>query len=137
MARTVFVDTGYLVALVDPKDALHAKAKRLAHDLATVTAKLISGDAVCLELLNYFARSPLRRECAAWLEALRADAGWEIVPLDADWMRRGEALYRRFADKGWSLTDCVCMEIMRAKKIGEVATPDAHFEQAGFRALLR
>jgi len=40
-------------------------------------------------------------------------------------------------DKGYSLTDCISMETMRHEGITDVLTNDAHFEQEGFRALLR
>lgn len=40
-------------------------------------------------------------------------------------------------DKGWSLTDCASCLIMNADSINEALTHDRHFEQMGFRALLR
>jgi len=39
-------------------------------------------------------------------------------------------------DKAWSMTDCLSMEVMKDAALEEVATTDAHFAQAGFRALL-
>jgi predicted nucleic acid-binding protein len=46
-------------------------------------------------------------------------------------------LFRRRSDKNWSLTDCSSFLIMQKMAISEALTYDLHFEQAGFRALLR
>ena len=40
-------------------------------------------------------------------------------------------------DKEWSLTDCASIALMNARRISEALASDRHFEQAGFRALLR
>ena len=45
--------------------------------------------------------------------------------------------YQRRLDKGYRLTDCASMEIMRQLEILEILTFDKHFQQEGFRALLR
>jgi predicted nucleic acid-binding protein len=43
-----------------------------------------------------------------------------------------------FADAGyWSLTDCASFVIMDQRQIAEALTHDRHFEQRGYRALLR
>ncbi len=135
--RQVFVDTSYLVALIDRSDGLHVRAAALTDELAEDGAAMITTDAVFFELANYFARGPLRGEAITWIDALRAAADWDVIALDRPLIRRGEGRYRRHDDKGWSLTDCVSMECMAARKIREAATSDAHFEQAGFVALLR
>jgi len=137
MARAVFVDTGFVVALLDAADRLHARALKLTRSLAESGVPLITTDAIVLEIANYFARGPLRGECLDWLDAIRTSPGWDVLPLDRALLRRGEARYRRFADKSWSLTDCISMEVMLERRLRDAATHDAHFEQAGFRALLR
>ena len=40
-------------------------------------------------------------------------------------------------DKDWSLTDCLSFAVMHARDLSEALTGDHHFQQAGFRALLR
>jgi len=50
---------------------------------------------------------------------------------------KGFALYKARADKGYSLTDCISMVIMRQRKITNALTTDHHFEQEGFAALMK
>ena len=40
-------------------------------------------------------------------------------------------------DKDWSLTDCISFVVMEEHGITDALTGDHHFEQAGFRALLK
>ena len=46
-------------------------------------------------------------------------------------------LYDSRNDKQWSLTDCISFVVMQDYEITDALTGDHHFEQAGFRALLR
>ena len=135
--RTIFVDTGYLVALLDPRDRLNPRALEVVKALAKEGAALLTTDAVFLELGNYFARGPLRAHCSKWIRALRVAQGWEVLQLERALLLHAEERYTSHADKNWSLTDCHSMEVMRARGLSEVATPDAGFAQAGFRCLLR
>ena len=40
-------------------------------------------------------------------------------------------------DKDWSLTDCISFVVMEDQRITDALTGDRHFEQAGFKALLK
>jgi uncharacterized protein len=137
VARRVFADTALFVALLDVRDNLNSRAMKLAEDFAGERAEMVTSDAVLLELANYFARGPLRSHAAKWIAALRADATWAIETVERDILVRAESRYAQHGDKNWSLTDCHSMEIMRHRRIRDVATADLGFEQAGFRCLLR
>ena len=51
---------------------------------------------------------------------------------------RARALAQRMKTaKEWGLTDCISFVVMRERNLTEALSADAHFEQAGFRALLR
>ena len=136
MARSVLIDTAYFVAMLDPRDRKNENALALSRRLAAEGAALVTTDAVLFEFANYFARSPLRSHCIGWIGALRADPGWAVEPIDPALLTNAEARYRQHADKGWSLTDCHSMEVLRARRMTEVATSDAGFRPAGFRILL-
>ena len=136
MAHDVFVDTAYLVVLLDRRDALHVEGLALAKQLAARGARLVTTDAVLIELANYFARSPLRARAIDLVAELRSDEGWTVVAIDRPSLLRAEARYRAHADKDWSVTDCMSMDVMSSRKIRDVATTDGGFAQAGFRLLL-
>jgi len=50
---------------------------------------------------------------------------------------RAFKLYRDRMDKEWGLVDCVSFVVMSDREITDALTTDIHFQQAGFRALLR
>ena len=136
MRPTVFVDTSFLVALLDPKDALNHGALGLTREFDRRKIKLLSTDAVLIEFANYFSRGPLRSKAIVWIGRVRTNKEWEIVRLEPALVTLGERRYRKHRDKSWSLTDCISMEVMRQRKMTEVASADHDFEQGGFRILL-
>lgn len=52
-------------------------------------------------------------------------------------VRRGLALYNERPDKEWQLTDCISFIVMSDEGLSDALTGDRHFEQAGFKALLK
>lgn len=136
MTDVVFVDTAFVVALVDVRDHRHLAALALSAALDARGARLLTTDAVLIEVGNFFAKK-LRGRAIGFIDSIRHNQGWEVVPNDSQLLSLAEARYRRYSDKFWSLTDCISMEVMRARKVHDVATTDHGFEQAGFRLLLQ
>ena len=129
-----FVDTAYFLALLNPQDEWHRSAVRLSQRregplLTTVWVLLEVGDAL--------ATNRNRRWFPQWVDSLLTSADLEILPASNDWFFRGLDLYRRRPDKEWSLTDCISFVVMGERGLTEALTSDRHFEQAGFKALLR
>jgi hypothetical protein len=60
-----------------------------------------------------------------------------VVSASSELMRRGLALYLERGDKEWQLTDCISFVVMEDEGINDALTGDRHFEQAGFKALLK
>ncbi len=136
MTREIFVDTSYLVASVNPHDALHAAVRRLNRSVRSV--RLVTTDAVLIELLSYYAAmTPFFRAAAARIvEQLRRDPIYEILEFSRAGFDAAFAVYQARHDKGYSLVDCHSMIIMKERGIEEVLSSDDHFRQAGFTCLL-
>ncbi|WP_231506131.1 type II toxin-antitoxin system VapC family toxin [Planktothrix serta] len=60
-----------------------------------------------------------------------------FVPVTSELFKSAVKFYSQRLDKGYSLTDCASMLIMRQKGIQDILTYDKHFLQEGFNALLR
>jgi len=135
--RTVFADTFYWIALLNPKDQAHARAVSVSKRLGPV--RIITSEEVLTEVLNYFGPrgSFFRGAATRLLERMQSDRSIQIVPQSHEDFLAGCRLYQARPDKGYSLTDCISMEIMRREGLNEVLTNDEHFTQEGFSCLLR
>jgi predicted nucleic acid-binding protein len=58
-----------------------------------------------------------------------------IIAYTPELRQLGFDLYGQRSDKGYSLTDCISMAIMRQMGIADVLTHDKHFTQEGFHIL--
>jgi uncharacterized protein len=134
--KVFFADTFYWIALTNPKDAAHREVMEFTTKLGP--RSVITTDEVLTELLAYCASSAkLRREVGLAVLRLQDDPDIQVVPQTRSGFLEGLALYNARPDKGYSLTDCISMQIMRREGIAEALTNDRHFEQEGFRALFR
>jgi predicted nucleic acid-binding protein len=133
----VFADTRYWMALLNSKDELHDKARKLA--VVPARQKIVTSEMVLAELLNGFsARGKGLREAAAKaVSLLRRNPSVIIYPQTSEQFGAALVAYKEMADKDWSLTDCASFLIMQAAQITSALTYDGHFTQAGFKALLR
>ncbi len=129
----IFVDTFYIVALVNQRDEFHAKAKELV--LEFDDRPLLTTDAVLLEVGNSLARSYKQKSIEIISEFLFSEE-IEIVRLYQILFEEAFELYKTHADKSWGLVDCISFVVMKRRGISDALTCDKHFVQAGFRALL-
>lgn len=133
---TFFMDTLYLVARL-PRDQWHEKARVLSRELSS--ARFVTTEFVPLEVLNFFAayRPEMRQAVTAFVREALGDDSIEVVPHSRDAFLKGLDLYESRLDKGYSLTDCISMTVMRERNVYDVLTHDRHFSQEGFNILLR
>ncbi len=132
--KTVFADTFYYLALVNPADNRHQEA--LAYT-AAFQGRMVTTVWVLIELADALARPPTRPAFLQVLSQLRADSDVTIVPPEPGPFEDGVRLFAARPDKEWSLTDCISFVVMQRDGITEALTGDHHFEQAGFVALLK
>lgn len=132
--RAVFADTFFFHALLDRGEAMHARAIVASR---TPQRRFITTEAVLMELGDALHLPGERREFTAIVDMVRKHAAWELVPASPALFQAGLEIFRHHADKAWQMTDCISIALMRKRHLREVLTGDAHFEQAGFTALLR
>ena len=133
MSQITFIDTQFVVALVNERDEFHEPAVRIARQY--VGQPLLTTDGVLLEIGNALARN-FRQEAVGIIERFLTSENITIVRLTPKLFDEGFSLFKSHADKHWGLVDCVSFVVMRQEFIQDALTVDHHFAQAGFNALL-
>lgn len=130
----VFVDTSFVVALVNERDQHHERAAELADMFDG--SPLVTTDAVLVEIGNALARN-FKQQAIEIIEDFLSSDEVELVRSDAGLFERAFELYRTHRDKTWGMVDCMSFVVMRERKIEDALTNDKDFRQAGFNPLMR
>jgi len=133
----VFLDTAYAIALAAVSDQLHARAIALRDQLKISGTRIVTTKAVLLEIGNGLSKRRYRSTAVQILSAIANDPTVAVVPLSNDIYAKGFELFQNRTDKEWGLIDCVSFVVMTERGLTEALAHDEHFEQAGFKALLR
>ena len=135
--RTLFADSGYYIALLNPRDQWHEKAKTVTAQLGNV--RVVTSQMVFVEFLNFMGGRGQQLRESAWsaLRDFAENPDVEIVPQSSAQFDSAVDLYNSRPDQRWSLTDCASFLLMESQNIQEALAYDRDFEQAGFVALLR
>ena len=131
--NAVFADTSFYLALLREDDPVHRRA--LAE--SGINRMILTTEFIILELGNACARREDHADFLALVEGMRRSPRCRIIALDTRLLNRGLDRLASRPDKDWSLTDCVSFVVMEDENVRDALTADQHFEQAGFRAVLR
>ena len=134
--KRVFVDTLYLVAQINKSDQWHKAAQRARAEVSH--AQFVTTESVLIEVLNFLCEygGTLRQQVSLFVRDVLEDPDFEVVSQSETTLLDGLSLYESRLDKGYSLTDCISMNVCRELGISEILTHDRHFEQEGFKVLL-
>jgi predicted nucleic acid-binding protein len=130
----IFADTFFFLALLNAQDHTHHQKARAAND---VDRPVLTSAWVLTELADHLCDERNRHLYGKVVDALKSDRRYEIISADQHTFDAAVELYRQRTDKAWSLTDCTSFVLMRQRNVTEALTGDHHFEQAGFKALLK
>lgn len=133
----VFLDTSFAIALSSVTDQNHARAVELANQIESNSIRLVTTQAILLEIGNALSKQKYRAAAIQLLESLEADPSVEVVLLSNSLYKLAFNLFKQREDKEWGLVDCISFIVMQDRGITDALTTDIHFQQAGFRALLR
>ncbi len=134
MKNKVFVDTLFIVAVINKQDQYHQKALELGRNFDNFY--LVTSDAILLEVGNALS-SKYKNEAVAIIDTFLNSEEIEVIRLNPNLFAEALNLYRQYQDKSWGLVDCISFVIMKQLKINQALTFDKHFIQAGFQALMR
>ncbi|HBO43883.1 MAG TPA: nucleic acid-binding protein [Planctomycetaceae bacterium] len=135
--RKVFADTVYWIAIVKPGDshaAVAQKARRLLGSCIIVTTDEVLSEFVTA--IGTKGGPVLRAKAVETVKRILANANVRVVMQSRESFLNALELFSQRPDKGYSLTDCSSMNVMKAEKIAEILTNDHHFEQEGFKILI-
>ncbi len=105
--------------------------------MAVDQTRVVTTRAVFLDICNALGKKRFRGDALKLLMVMERDPNVKIVPLSEELYVRAFHLFSARPDKEWGLIDCVSFTVMQDRKISAAFTADEHFDQAGFRALLR
>ena len=132
MPNSVFVDTSFVIALINDKDQYFDQAQSLSYEFDN--SSLATTAAVLLEIGNALAKD-FRKEAIEIIKVLRSGKNAEVIEIDERLFEKGFGLYEKYDDKDWGLVDCISFVVMWERGITEVLTFDRDFGQAGFTIL--
>ena len=136
--KPVFVDTSGWIALLNQDDEYHLQASELLRRFGKERRILLTTDWILAETGNGLARTKARSQFVALAETFLRSSQGRLLRIDDTIWREALEFYQQFGDKLWGMVDCASFVIMRHEQLRDGAlTADRHFQQAGFRRLLR
>jgi predicted nucleic acid-binding protein len=130
----IFVDTLFIVALINKRDQYHQIALNLAEQYEN--CPLITTDAIFLKSGNKLSAN-YRNEVVELIEQFLASDEIDVIRLTSELFDQSLRLYKKHQDKSWGLVDCFSFVVMKQHKVSQALTFDRHFIQAGFQALMK
>ncbi len=135
MKKSIFVDTGFWIALFDRRDINHLFAKNSLKPLLQ-NYRLYLSDFIIFETITYLNCSIKRHDLAVrFLTKVQEPT---LTTLVVDEVIKAQALesFQKYSDKDLSITDCASFALMQQKGIQLYAGFDDHFQQVGFVSVL-
>ena len=131
-----FMDTSFVIAQVSKRDSFHNSATNLLPRVRAAR-EIWLHDGILIEVADELSNKNRREIAVGFIDRSYNMANTHVVSLSRDLIVRAVELYRNRPDKDWGLTDCISFTVMQHHNLTEALTSDHHFEQAGFRAVLR
>jgi predicted nucleic acid-binding protein len=130
--NTIFIDTFYYLAILNPRDASHSLAMEITSGLS---GPLFTTEFVLLEVADALSHPIERPKFLELFDYMASQSEVTVIEAGTQLLRRGTDLYRSRPDKDWPLTDCISFVVMEQHGIQDALTGDNHFRQAGFNPL--
>ena len=130
---TVFLDTGYVLALELSNDQNHRIASKHWRSLKKRLPLLVTTSYVFDEVVTYFNSRGHHAKAVEVGNRLLTSPSVQFVQVDEGLFREGWHYFQRHQDKDYSLTDCISFVVMKSSGIETAFAFDQHFVQARFK----
>lgn len=137
MASETFVDTSGFYALLVERDEMHEQAVRILQQGERRRATFVTTDYVLDETATLLVARGFGYLVDAFFQSTLRSKACAVDWTTPDIFGQAATFMAKHIDQGWSFTDCVSFQAMKAHHLRNALTKDEHFERAGFKALLR
>jgi|APHig6443717817_1056837.scaffolds.fasta_scaffold70304_3 predicted nucleic acid-binding protein len=129
---TLFVDTSAWYALNDRSDQHRDAALERMSRISSGQVGLITSDYILDESLTLISARTNRKTAVAFGDLLLKSSTIQLVTITEELRQLAFELFRKYADKDLSFTDCTSFALMKQLKLKTAFTFDDHFRQVGF-----
>jgi uncharacterized protein len=133
--KSVFLDTGYVIALELASDQNHKLALKHWRSAAKSLPLLVTTSYVFDEIVTFFNSRGHHAKAVEVGSRLLNSPSIRLVHVGEDLFHEGWSYFQKHNDKGYSLTDCISFLVMEEFKIDTAFAFDKHFVQAGFKRM--
>jgi predicted nucleic acid-binding protein len=131
--KSVFLDTGYVIALELASDQNHKGALKHWRSTAKSLPLLVTTSYVFDEIVTFFNSRGHHAKAVELGNRLLNSPSIRLVHVKEDTFHAGWSYFQKHKDKGYSLTDCISFLVMEEYAIDIAFAFDKHFLQAGFK----
>lgn len=137
MKKQIFMDTAFLLAVVDNSDKYHEIAKKCYQQLIKGKWSIVTTEAILIEFGNGLSTIKWRQVAHKWITRIRkSHTIFTVASATTEILDKAIELYGSRLDKEWGLTDCISFVVMQEYALTKALTVDHHFEQAGYEITL-
>ena len=129
---SIFVDTGYFIALELDDDQDHEAAKRHWESVSQDHLDLVTTSLVLIETVTFINSRGYHSNAVSVGNMLLTSPSIHLIHVDEALLMDGWEYFRGHSDKIYSLTDCVSFIVMERYRIYTAYAFDRDFNRAGF-----
>lgn len=131
--KSVFLDTGYVIALELASDQHHQAALKHWRSIAKSLPLLVTTSYVFDEIVTFFNSRGHHAKAVEIGNRLLNSPSIRLVHVGEDLFQAGWDYFQKSKDREYSLTDCISFLMMEEFGIDTAFAFDKHFVQAGFK----
>ncbi len=133
--KIIFIDTGAWFAIADKSDQYHSKATDQLEKCIQKDSTFLTSNLVIHETVMLLARKISKQTAIKFLNTIYSDDKVNVVLNDENLEQKAYAIFKKYTDQDFSITDCVSFAIMKENRIKEAFTFDKHFSIMGFKMI--